>query len=85
MKTNSKKRILSHKIYSRITTTEDCKCKRLIFSSTTKVEENSSYGISKLKAENVLSKLAKHNPEIQISNLRFPAYLVNGQSQTITL
>ena len=59
------------KSIAELLTIEDCKCKRLIFSSTTKVEENSSYGISKLKAENVLSKLAKRN-EIQISNLRFP-------------
>ena len=61
-----------------------CNCKRIIFSSTTKAEENSSYGISKLNAEIELNKLAKYNSEIQISNIRFPVFLVNGPDLTIT-
>ena len=50
----------------------DCNCKRIIFSSTTKAEENSSYGISKLNAEIELNELTKSNTEIQVSNIRFP-------------
>ena len=50
----------------------DCNCKRIIFSSTTKAEENTSYGVSKLNAEIELNKLVKSNTEIQVSNIRFP-------------
>ena len=50
----------------------DCRCKRVIFSSTIKADDISTYGASKLEAETILAKLAKSNSKIQISNLRFP-------------